>query len=462
MPEKKIPNQPAVGAAQRAALYIRVSTEEQAMHGYSLDAQRETLTRYANMHNLVIVDYYIDEGKSARKKFQNRKEFMRMMTDVEAGRIDLILFIKLDRWFRSVKDYYKIQEILEAHNVNWKTTEEHYDTATTNGRLYINIRLSVAQDESDRDSDRIKFVFDSKVARGETLVGPQSLPLGLTVKDKHVVPAPESAAIARDIFMHYDLYHNNHATRRHVLQTYGIVIEHQSLAKMLSNRLYIGEYRGNSKYCEPLIDVELFQRIQSAQKNNIRKTPTNRIYVFSGMIVCEECGKKMAGRHSASGANEYFLYRCNQSANLHHCNHKRAINEKEIEAWLLKNIEDTINRYTIDYRMKSTKREKPKIDKANIKRKLSKLKDLYVNGLIPMEEYKADYDMYTAQLAAVPESSVPTENFTELKNFLTKDFRSIYASIRREDRRCLWRSIIQEIRIDAQNSISVFFGSVVY
>ena len=109
MPEKKIPNQPAVGAAQRAALYIRVSTEEQAMHGYSLDAQRETLTRYANMHNLVIVDYYIDEGKSARKKFQNRKEFMRMMTDVEAGRIDLILFIKLDRWFRSVKDYYKIQ-----------------------------------------------------------------------------------------------------------------------------------------------------------------------------------------------------------------------------------------------------------------------------------------------------------------------------------------------------------------
>ena len=199
MPEKKIPNQPAVGAAQRAALYIRVSTEEQAMHGYSLDAQRETLTRYANMHNLVIVDYYIDEGKSARKKFQNRKEFMRMMTDVEAGRIDLILFIKLDRWFRSVKDYYKIQEILEAHNVNWKTTEEHYDTATTNGRLYINIRLSVAQDESDRDSDRIKFVFDSKVARGETLVGPQSLPLGLTVKDKHVVPAPETAAIACDI-----------------------------------------------------------------------------------------------------------------------------------------------------------------------------------------------------------------------------------------------------------------------
>ena len=110
---------------RRAALYIRVSTEEQAKKGYSLPAQREDLEEFAKKNGYTVAGCYIDEGKSARKKYANRKEFMRMLEDVKAGRIDVILFIKLDRWFRSVADYYKIQEILDAHNVAWKTTPEH-------------------------------------------------------------------------------------------------------------------------------------------------------------------------------------------------------------------------------------------------------------------------------------------------------------------------------------------------
>ena len=124
-----------VPEVRRAALYIRVSTEEQAKKGYSLPAQKEDLESYAKKNGYAIVGYYIDEGKSARKKYTNRKEFMRMIEDVKADKIDVILFIKLDRWFRSVADYYKIQEILDAHGVAWKTTQEHYDTETTNGRL---------------------------------------------------------------------------------------------------------------------------------------------------------------------------------------------------------------------------------------------------------------------------------------------------------------------------------------
>ncbi len=441
----------------RAALYIRVSTEEQAMHGYSLEAQKEALTKYAKDHNLFIVDYYIDEGKSARKKFQNRKEFMRMLRDVQADKIDLILFIKLDRWFRSVKDYYKIQEILEAHNVNWKTTEEHYDTTTTNGRLYINIRLSVAQDESDRDSDRIKFVFDSKVARGETLVGTQSLPMGLCVKDKHVVPDPEKAEIVRDLFHYYDLHRNKNAARRYAFQNYGVVIADHTFSKMLSNRLYIGEYRGNVNYCEPLIERELFDRIQSAQKNNIRKTPANRIYIFSGLVVCADCGFRMVGRFSSTGPHEYYHYRCNQSVNLCLCRHKKTINEKTIEAWLLENIESEINKYIVDYKAQAAKRKKPKVDRAKIKRKLEKLKDLYVNDLISMEEYKADYDVYVSQLAEIPEPVMPPVDFQALYDFLHSNFRAVYTTLDREKKRMLWQNIIKSIRIDSENNISVFF-----
>ena len=442
----------------RAALYIRVSTEEQAMHGYSLEAQKEALTKYAKKHNLFIVDYYIDEGKSARKKYTKRKEFMRMMKDVEADKIDLILFIKLDRWFRSVKDYYKIQEILEAHNVNWKTTEEHYDTTTTNGRLYINIRLSVAQDESDRDSDRIKFVFDSKVSRGETLVGAQSLPLGLTVKDKQVVPDPETADVARDLFAYYDLHRNKSATVRYAFQTHGMVIANYTLTKMFSNRLYIGEYRGNLEYCEPLIDRALFDRIQAVKKNNVRKTPANRIYIFSSMIVCADCGYKMVGRYTSSGTKEYFHYRCNRSVILCTCLHKKMINERDIETWLLENVESEINRYIVEYKAQDAKKEKPKIDRAKIKRKMAKLKELYINDLITMEEYKADYDMYISQLAEISEPAAPPVDFQSLYDFMHSDFKAIYESLDREKRRTLWQSIIKEIRVNSQNHITVFFA----
>lgn len=443
---------------KRAALYIRVSTEEQAIHGYSLEAQQEALTKYAKQHNLFIVDYYIDQGKSARKKFQNRKEFMRMIRDVEADKIDLILFIKLDRWFRSVKDYYKIQEILEAHHVDWKTTEEHYDTTTTNGRLYINIRLSVAQDESDRDSDRIKFVFKSKVARGETLVGPQSLPLGLTVQDKHVVPDLKTADIVRDLFTHYYLHRNKNLTIRYAFETYDITIYHHTLTKMLSNRLYIGEYWGNSNYCEPIIEQTLFDQIQSIKKSNIRKTPTNRIYIFSSMIVCAECKHKMAGRFSFFKDNEYYLYRCNHSVNLCTCSHRKTINEKKVESWLLENIETEINNYMIEYKMQMEKQKKSKIDRAKIKKKLSKLKDLYINDLISMEEYKADYDLYTSQLAENPQPDIPSANLKSLNQFLRSDFKTVYDELDRTKKRALWRNILKEIWIDSNSSIKIFFA----
>ena len=87
---------------RRAALYIRVSSEEQAMHGLSLQAQRETLTAYAKENGLSVVGLYADEGITARKKYRNRAQFMRMLRDVESGNIDVILFIKLDRWFRNI------------------------------------------------------------------------------------------------------------------------------------------------------------------------------------------------------------------------------------------------------------------------------------------------------------------------------------------------------------------------
>lgn len=388
------------------------SKEYQAMHGYSLEAQREALTKYAKEHSLFIFDYYVDEGKSARKRYNKRKEFMRMMEDVQANKIDLILFIKLDRWFRSVKDYYKIQEILEAHNVNWKTTEDHYDTSTTDGRLYINIRLSVAQDESDRDSDRIKFVFDSKVARREVITG--SVPMGFKIENKHLIHDPATVEMVRDLFKYHKLHNNKNGAIRYIFETYGIAMAAHTLSKMLTNPLYKGEYRGITGYCEPIIEPAVFDKIQQiAKSSNVRTTPAKRFYIFSSLVVCAECGYKMAGRYRTSGPKEYYHYRCNRSANIGDCSHQKNINEKDIEKWLLENIEDEISKYIVDYK---------------------------------------------AQLAETPEPTAPAVDFQALQDFLHSDFKAIYIGLDRKKRRTLWRSIIKQIRVDAHNHITVSLG----
>lgn len=439
---------------RRAALYIRVSTEEQVMHGYSIEAQRESLTRYAREHNLFIVDYYVDEGASARKKYTTRREFMRMLDDVKRDKLDVIVFIKLDRWFRSVKDYYKVQEILEAHHVNWLTTEEQYDTGTTNGRLFVNMRLTLAQDEADRTSDRIKFVFDAKLARKEALTG--RLPPGLKISDKHIVPDPETADMVRDLFRHYAEHGSKHGAVSYIYDTYGVKIDRHTFQNMLHNTLYKGVFRGIDGFCEPLIDPALFDRLDAIK--NARATPTGRVYIFSGLMVCAGCGSHMTGRHSTNKTGqEYIYYRCNRYSNFKDCVNSKLANEAAVEEWLLEHIEDEIKAYLITVQAKAKERKKPQTDRAVVKRKLARLKELYVNDLIDMRTYKEDYERYTAMLAEYAEPVEHEANPQTLRDFLDSGFQTAYEKLDREKRRALWRSIIKEIQVDAAQNYKILF-----
>lgn len=186
----------------RCAIYDRVSTDIQVKEGLSLEAQRQALTDYAISHGYKIIGYYADEGITARKKMQNRKELVRLLHDVKSDKIDLILVTKLDRWFRNVKDYHNTQAILEAHNCNWKTIFEEYDTSTSNGRFAINIMLSVNENECDRDSDRIKTVFEYKKARKEHLNGRPGYGY-IANKDKMLIKDPATQHIVEEIFRRY-------------------------------------------------------------------------------------------------------------------------------------------------------------------------------------------------------------------------------------------------------------------
>ena len=251
-----------------AAIYIRVSSEAQARTGDSLRDQMESCQEYIDKHeNMVLFDTYIDDGVSGQKLA--RDDFSRLMQDVQAEKINLILFTKLDRWFRSLRHYLNTQEILERHNVSWIAIDQPYfDTSTPHGRAFVNQSMMWAELEAQNDSTRIIDVFNNKVKYGEVLSG--KAPRGYSIVDKHLVPN-DDAPMIRDIFEYYRQTTSLGRTLRKLKDDYGVVMTLSNLRQsILMNKKYIGVFRGNDHYCEPIIDRDLFDAVQALLSKNIK------------------------------------------------------------------------------------------------------------------------------------------------------------------------------------------------
>ena len=437
------------GQLVRAALYIRVSGEEQKIKGLSLEAQQERLEAYAKERGWLIVGVYIDAAKTARKNMHKRAEFQRMIEAVKRDEIDVLLFCRLDRWFRSVADYYKIMEILEAHNCNWVTSDEEYNTSTANGRLYINVKLSIAQNEADIDGERIDVVFDSKIAHGTVVSG--SCPFGYRVNaEKRLEIIQEQAGIVQDAFNYFENTVSQLATVKYIRETYAVNWCIATFRRMLSEKLYTGVYdrggRYNDNFCPPIISNGQFDRVQELLKRNARSTPSGRVYIFTSVVKCAECDHNLVGLQTKG----IFYYRCNQHFQRGRCPHKKQVREDYIEEWLFTHLAEELERCKLDWEVKAAKKKKRAMsstDKAAIKHKLQKLKELYVNDLIDIEEYKKDYQIYQAALNQLPE---PVEekppDFSKIEAMLQNDFKQIYDTLTREEKRTLWRSAIKEDR----------------
>lgn len=442
MPKKRIEDD----GIRRAALYIRVSTEEQAMHGLSLTAQRETLTRYVEDNGLRLVGVYTDEGITARKKYRNRAAFMRMLRDVEAGQIDLILFIKLDRWFRNIADYYEVQKILDEHNVRWIATEEDYDTTTANGRLHLNIKLSIAQDESDRTSERIKFVFDSKIQRGEVISG--KVPLGYRIDGRHLAVDPDTADTARDIFRQYIVLRSMRALRQYIMEQYGMVYSYSGLRALLQNERYVGRAHDQDSFCPALIDPETFRQTQTiiaqrAQRNS--KLKSDWVYLFTGLVYCAECGNRLSA-HTV--AQKYIYYRCTRYEKLHLCPHKKRTSELILEDWLVHNLISEFAAYNQELEARAAQPRKI-IDTGKIKRKMDKLKDLYLNDLIDRDAYERDYTALRDELRTaedVVEALPPPVDIDTVSNAL-----SMYSELSKTGRKEFWAKLLVNHKIVITN-----------
>lgn len=413
-------------------LYMRVSSEEQAKHGYSLDAQEQALMEFCQKNSHVIVGVYKDEGISGRKPYTKRPAMVELLHDLELVKPDIILFTKLDRWFRNIKEYYKVQDILDKNKVDWKAINEEYDTSTASGRLYVNIKLSIAQDEADRTSERIKDTHATRIAKGEILGGRP--PFGYKFENKHLV-FDENVGILKDAIEHYMTHQSTMRTAKYINEKYGLAFTHIRMKNMFQATTLKGEYRGNPNFCKPLITPKEWNRLQEILSRNI-KYATTRTYLFSGLIKCPVCGKNLSACTTGSGK----YYRC-KDYGLGICDFTRHLREEKLEKWLLDFIED-------DYKVKVTMKPKQKKeDPKKYKDRLKRLNEIYILGNISEDDYKrqsADLQKKIAEIQKKP----------SLKNkIFVSNWKDLYAELSEENRRSFWRSIIKEIVISVDNSV---------
>lgn len=448
----------------RTAIYIRVSTDKQAKDGDSVRDQLATTQRYIDNHeNMVLVDTYIDDGISGQKLTRN--DFQRLIDDVYAHKIDLIVFTRLDRWFRNLRHYLNTQDILDHNNVEWIATEQPYfDTTTPHGRAFVNNSMIWAELEAQNDSDRIISVFDDKVANGEVISG--ATPLGYSIVNKHLVPNDDAPKVVA-MYEFYRKCGNIRKTIQYMESEFGLVRSFNSVKNALTNKKYIGEFRENKNYCEPLVDKELFYDVQRLIEINI-KVGKRYDYIFSGLIKCEDCNHTISGcqqlgkkKYLPDGTYtkyRYTGYRCQQGVILHRCPNHKFINERYIENTLLERIRPELENYVSQYDVANMPVIKAGAKRRNIENKIQKLKELYLNDLITLDEFKIDKEKFQAQLEELDDDKMdPIKDVTALKKFLKIDFESMYSSFTTEEKRELWRSVIKEIRIDHNKKIRIIF-----
>ena len=391
----------------RVALYARVSTEEQALHGLSIDAQLATLHEaFPNGEE------YVDLGISARKPITKRPELQRLLRDVEADKIDLICFVKLDRWTRNIREYYKCQDILDAHGVAWKALKEDYETQTASGRLKVNIMLAVAQDEADRTSERIKAVFAEKRRKGLAPTG--SVPLGVKIVDGKYAPSDDADRV-RELFDTFIANRSSHETARRFGYTAN------GVRRMLQNKVYVETGIIDEQTLRTAGDI-LSVRSQ-------RHVRTDRVYLFSGLLFCPCCGTRMGGMTS----NGYVYYRCNRHID-GLCPGKN-VPEAKLEKYLLAQLIPEMESINITIKQK----QKKTVNVSDLKRKRDKLTDLYMADLISKDKYAEDFKALQNAIEEAERQPKPID---------TKEVKSIlqaYKTLSQAGKKAFWSTAVKKV-----------------
>ena len=451
------------------ACYCRVSTEEQAKFGFSIDAQKTALTNFCKEHNYKF-DMYVDEGISASS--MRRPDLQKMLN--KSYSYKMILFTKLDRLSRNVKDANDIVSILSKNNCSIKAIDEDdIDTTTADGMFMFNLKMSLAQREIGKTSERINFVFNDKRTKGEVTSGKKKYGYDIVDK-KYTINKKEVDNIIS--FFEYFVSINGNCTKAY--DYYVLYFPHKSyssMTRMLREKSFIGLHKLKNKdvylenYVTRIMSDELFNKVQSLLiHKQPRESRINAFYMFSGLIYCDKCKKRMVSRYGLykkdgkKTDSEYHYYLCPRpykpNVKTPNCDSRTTIREEDIEKYLVENLRKEFENYKVNITVKSER----KVDfneVAILERKLKKLKELYLDDLISKEDYKKDYDNLNSKIATLKEET-DLETKIDLSNterLLNSTWNIVYESLSSDNKRRFWLSVLDKVYVNDGHIVSLVF-----
>lgn len=437
------------------AIYVRVSTQEQKRHGISVAAQESVCKQWVTDSGQRLVGVYSDAGLSARAKYKKRPAMLRLLDDVQSGKIDLIVFTKLDRWFRNVADYYEVQSVLEQHNVKWRAIQEDYETETASGRFKVNIMLAVAQDEADRTSERIKATHEYKIQQGEAVGKPA---IGYAIENKHFIFDKQAYPAMRAFF---DTFLDTFSQQKSRLaaQALGVSISQTRAGRILRNPTYYGDHFGVP--CPAYITPEQYRLIRQVVDSHVREARIHLTYLFRGLLRCGLCGGALTSSAPYQNRNNKSkrikAYRCsNHTQYTGRCPDGTYVNEAKLEAYLLKNLPALMDKYRLDMLEAAARSINVLPSIHRLEGKLARLKDLYIDGELSREAYNRRSASLKEELAHLEEQAkvVPPAHDAYT---LPENWATIYSDLTDDAKAQFWHSIIARIIIYRDQPPEVMF-----
>lgn len=421
---------------QRAAIYARVSTQEQAENGNSLDFQIEKLKAYCQLHEFKIVGEYVDAGVSGAKA--ERPALNKLKKDID--KIDIVLIYKLDRLSRSIKDTMNlIEDLFKPNNVNLISLSENFDTSQAMGMATVGMLSTFAQLERETIKERMMAGKIQAVKNGKNI---NKTPFGYIKKDGQLIKDERTKDCVDFIFKKMLEGKSLHETVKLLEMS-----EYNNLRKwsfvfinrMAKNKVYCGHTEALGEIIKNThdnyindkehnyINELLLERKTHSSKSQRNKLPA----IFRGLISCPNCNRKLTpfSRRRKNGDKSLY-YRCNN------CSSKGkktiSITEKVFEKKLLKFL-----KYDFKIEFEKTKIEKKDYSKIlnNLENKKFKLQKAWLNELLTDEELAKLQNEINEQIKSIKaeeqEYNLMVENSEKQSNItgIVSNFESLYLTM---------------------------------
>lgn len=405
-------------------IYMRVSTEDQAREGFSLEEQKIRLEAYATFNNYKIIDYYMDAGISA-KGGNHRPEYERMLQDGRDNKINMIVALKLDRITRSIRDWEGLMDYSDKYDVALAFVNDQIDTTNANGKMVSRIMMSVSQNEIERTSERTVIGLEGAVKNGHI---PGREPLGYKRVNKKLVPDPLTKHIVERIF---NMYYEG-ITYRTIAKIFNDekVLGKENwrdtgLTKIISNELYKGDIilrknKPNSLHLEavvePIVSNYIWDNCQVQKKKNSKNYMRTLDYIFLQKINCPKCGKALSGgaAYKTKADKHYYYYRC-QKCNVN-------IKESDIEI-SIKDIlneifeyDSIVNEFFLPVFKNKTKNDNDKLNKElkKLETKKERIRRAYIDSLFTKEEYTKENEIIESKINDIQKIILENQNVYDL------------------------------------------------